>query len=198
MTPDDFLKKWIPNDGGFCSFCEILLHRCPESGRFMAQHVADRNSTNKLTRLTTVEEVLKWSETTNSGENRPLKTAPDLKSGWVISETSIEMFVKKIDALYPNVLQDTVDYYTATNTPLDFRSLIASMENCTGFANQVTDAQINKVMRDQCFRGCLRRIAWGIDNKCPVSKLPPPQSAIPAVCNRACEFALEATKQLID
>lgn len=178
-------------------FGEILLSRSPVSNHFLATHRKDGDCHHDmLERLTTVQEVRDLAKFDEHGEYRPLKTAPSLKSGWLIEESDIESFYLKIDAIYPAGFAGTVKYLEKAVDPVPLRRTLDRQTGMYQFAKNITDTQANQIMRDTCAKGCLRKIAWPLDEQCAVSHLPEPGRKIPIICLEACTFAVSEARRL--
>lgn len=196
MQLPDHLASRI-GDGETHMFGELILSRCGKTRRYKACHLADRDTADgELTPLESVPAVREMAKFDAKGEYRPLKTAPTLKCGWVIFDPEIASFYSKLDAIYPAAFAQTIRYFADEIAPVPLRETLNRQTGMYRFAGNVTDNQANQIMRNTCAGGCLRKIAWPIDDQCPVSRLPEPRRSIPLVCTEACTFAVSEARRL--
>ncbi|MDF1813902.1 MAG: hypothetical protein P1V20_16995, partial [Verrucomicrobiales bacterium] len=105
-------------------------------------------------------------------------------------------FYSKVDTIYPAGFALTVRYFADQLKPVPLRTTLNRQTGMYQFAKNITDQHANQIMRDTCAAGCLRQIAWPIDDRCSVSKLPAPKRTIPLVCTEACTFAVSEARRL--
>jgi hypothetical protein len=65
------------------------------------------------------------------------------------------------------------------------------------FSGTINDQMANRIMREVCSPGCVRKIAWPIDDQCAVSRIKPNKRFIPSVCTEACTFAVSRARELV-
>jgi sirohydrochlorin cobaltochelatase len=113
----------------------------------------------------------------DSGNYRPLKTAPNLRHGWRLEVTTLEKLRCALDYFYPGRLAVFEAWKgdqlktTALRTTLDRQSGMYRV------AAKISDDQLNNVVGDFCRSdgGCLRTILWKRDASGSVAsaELPP-------------------------
>ncbi len=195
MTLVESLLELLPV-GEARRFGEVFVEHLSE-GTFRARHRDDRETLDSLENLGSVRclrEMTKWDA---MGEYRPLKTAPTLKSGWVTACDSAEEFLKRLDALYPGVFATWVAYDREEHQPTPLRDTLDRQTGMYRFAGSINNQMANQIMRDTCAKGCLRIIAWPIDDQCPVSRLKRPARDLPVICTEACTFAVSEARRLV-
>ncbi|MEO0414004.1 MAG: hypothetical protein AAF226_03515, partial [Verrucomicrobiota bacterium] len=64
------------------------------------------------------------------------------------------------------------------------------------FANAIKDKHANQIMIDTCSPGCLRRIAWPINDACATGRVGAGMNEIPLLCLEACTFAVSESRRL--
>ena len=196
MKIAEHLDSWIPRDD-FRRFGEILLGRCAESGAYQARHYRNKDaSIEELEELKTVAEVREMARFCGEGNYRPLKTAPTLRDGWLIREDDGGFFHEKLDAVYPASFATTVRYLAGEVDPTPLRTTLGRQSGRNRDAKNVTDHEANRIMRETCAVGCLRVIAWPIDESCPVSRLTQHGNRIPLICAEACTFVVSAAQEI--
>ena len=176
---------------------EVLLSRCAESGNFKAVHQKDREtSIEMLKELETAAEVREMTKLCEQGKHRPLKTAPGLKSGWFISQPDAESFLLFLDEIYPACFATTIHYFDDQIEPVPLRKTLERQSGMNEGAKDITANQANQILRDTCAQGCLRKVAWPLDDSCPVSRLRMSERRISLVCTEACSiFVSEAQRR---
>ena len=194
MTLVEALLSLLPA-GESRRYGEVYLEHLPD-GLLRARHREDRMTENGLEDLTTPRELREMAKFDPSGEYRPLKTAPTLKSGWVTSCTDPSEFLNRLDAIYPGVFATWVAYSQGTHSPTTLRATLDRQTGMYRFAGSITDQMANQIMRETCAKGCLRTIAWPVDDQCPVSQLKRAPKEIPVICTEACTFAVSEARRL--
>ncbi|MEM7700138.1 MAG: DR2241 family protein, partial [Verrucomicrobiota bacterium] len=130
------------------------------------------------------------------GNYRPLKTAPTLARGWMSRAERVDEFLSHLDAIYPGVFATWIAYDAGIHAPTPLRQTLDRQTGIYRFAGAITDQMANRIMRETCARGCIRQIAWPIDDTCAVSKLKGSRRFIPSICTEACTFAVSETRRL--
>jgi len=193
MTLVEELEGLFP-PGQELRFGELHLAR-GDDGSFSARHV-DNNGEDMLEKIDSVaalRELAKWDA---GGEYRPLKTAPTLRSGWVTECTEAAQFLARLDAIYPAVFATWIAYSREDLKPVSLRKTLERQTGMYRFAGAITDQMANKLMRDLCSKGCVRKIAWPIDDACAVGRLTMRSHRLPVICTEACTFVVSEARRL--
>jgi len=179
-------------------FGELSLSRDP-SGAFLAMHVEDATagtSPERLVPIDTAAALREWAKFDAAGEYRPLKTAPGLKTGWVSRSEDAAAFLKLLDAVYPGAFAGWVAYSRGEFDATPLRETLGRQTGMYRFAGTITDAMANRIMRETCSPGCLRTIAWPIDDSCAVGRIKAAKGTVPLICLEACTFAVNEARRL--
>ena len=197
MKLAEHLDCWIPEDD-IRRFGEVLLSRCPQSGTYQACHFRDQDTSPEgLEVLETVPEVREMAKYCIDGNYRPLKTAPTLRDGWLIREECGDRFYAMLDAIYPAAFATTIRYMGGEIDVVPLRRTLERQSGMNLDARNVTDNEANQIMRETCAKGCLRVIAWPIDEACQVSRLSRQQGRrIPLICTEACTFVVSEAQKI--
>lgn len=177
-------------------FGELLLRR-DESGQFIASHRDDAEMLDDLSPAKSLAELREIAKFDAAGEYRPLKTAPGLKGGWKTTSPSASTFLKRLDCIYPGLFATWITYHKGTHDPTSLRDTLDRQTGMYRFAGSITDQMANRIMRETCSAGCLRKIAWPISNECAVSRLKQGTQSIPLICTEACTFAVSEARKLV-
>jgi sirohydrochlorin cobaltochelatase len=195
MTIAQELETLLP-PGSTLRFGEIRLMRSPQ-GEFQARHSADADvAIEALSAIDSPAELREVAKFDTSGTYRPLKTAPTLKSGWITCCDEVSEFLRRIDAIYPAVFALWVRYRDGEHAPTSLRKTLDRQTGMYRFAGAISDQMANQIMRGICSPGCVRKIAWPINDTCPVSRLKDFPGTIPAICTEACTFVVSAAREL--
>lgn len=176
-------------------FGELVLRHC-ESGAFSARHIRNSESDEGLSPVDSVSELRELAKYTAEGDYRPLKTAPTLKCGWITSTDCAKEFLNRLDAIYPGVFATWIAYEKEEIDPIPLRETLDRQTGMYRFAGTITTQMANRIMRELCSPGCIRKIAWPIDGSCPVSRLKAGRRSIPVICTEACTFAVSEAREL--
>mgnify|MGYP001799164065 CR=1 FL=1 len=105
-------------------FGELVLSRLADNS-FEARHQADQETGDPLEDIDSLVELRELAKFDAENEFRSLKTAPTLKSGWVIRSSDAADFLDKLDALYPGVFATWIAYRDGDHEPTALRSTLA-------------------------------------------------------------------------
>tara|TARA_R110002096_G_scaffold196404_15_gene379296 strand:+ start:4919 stop:5527 length:609 start_codon:yes stop_codon:yes gene_type:complete len=197
MTLAQELDQLIPQ-GESRKFGELVLSRS-DAGTFTAMHRTDAMMNGSLESLDSIQsasELRELSRHDTEGNYRPLKTAPTLIHGWQTSSDCAEEFLSRLDAIYPAVFATWVEYQKGTAPPVPLQETLSRQSGIYKNASGITDQNANQIMRDTCSLGCIRKIAWPINDHCTVSKLKALPREIPVVCVEACSLAISEAASL--
>ena len=200
------------------TFGQIAIQPLPEH-RFRLSHRSDAENAENLQRFTNPEDALELSRFDNTGRYRPLKTAPNLRRGWILELATADQVWRALDHFYPGRL-GVLGAYRANR--LFLTSLRETLGRQTGMyriAATISDARLEDVVGQFCRSdgGCLRTILWKRDNAdvVPSTKLPPqkfdpaydqavasspimPNSVhIPLLCQEACNLLVAECRKAV-
>lgn len=145
----------------------------------------------------------------DAGNYRPLKTAPNLRRGWVIEVPDWSAAEEVLEQIYPGRLAVLAAFRAEKLTPTNLRQTLARQTGRYRVTAKITDAQINETVARVCRSdgGCLRQILWRRDEggKVPSSLLPAEKFAIaaetgdalPLICQEACAILIGACRDAV-
>ena len=193
----------VPSDGGF-----VLCHR-DDVGR------------NDLTHYE-IDDAFEIAKFDESGNYRPLKTAPNLRRGWKIFARELLQVEQVIDAIYPGRLAVLHAFKSGQLTTTSLRETLNRQSGMYRIARKISDEQIDELVGNFCRSdgGCLRTILWKCDasDKIASSKLPPEKfdprvdqylspkkprptiaatESIPLLCQEACNLLVAACRDAV-
>ena len=178
------------------SFGEIVLTRSPE-GSYSATHREDEGKTTGLEPLDSVRELREMAKNDATGEYRPLKTAPGLKSGWITTADGAHDFLQRLDAIYPGLFATWSAYESGSLAPVPLRDTLGRQTGMYRFAGGISDEMALRLKTELCGRGCLRHIVWPIDPGSPGEHASRAAGALPLLCTEACTFAVNLARTLV-
>ena len=149
----------------------------------------------------------------DSGNYRPLKTAPNLRRGWRLKLANLEELRQALDYFYPgrlSILKAQIENRLMI-TPL--RETLNRQSGMYRIAAAISDEQINDVVGRFCRSrdGCLRTILWRRDQNGapPSTKLPSEkfdsrhdqtgrdEPTIPLLCQEACNLLVNECRKTV-
>jgi len=154
-------------------FGQILVRKI--TGGFVLLH-RDDEFREELQVFRSPEDVLEITRYDESGNYRPLKTAPNLAHGWRLELARLEELQRALDYFYPGRLAVFLAWKTGRLHTTPLRETLDRQSGMYRVAAKISDDQIDNVVGDFCRsdRGCLRTILWKRDQRGTVSstKLP--------------------------
>jgi sirohydrochlorin cobaltochelatase len=191
-----------------------LLGRCLESGRlrigdillgrdFTLRHASDEGRDDleihrdpRAARL-----IARFDE---RGEFRSLKSAPDLRKGWLLEAGSLEGMELALEFFYPAALGLLLSWLRGTVHPTPLRDTLDRQTGMYRITKLLRDDQALDLISSRCGGGCLRTVLWDLSAGSTVSSLPVmrrtlddfPPNRIPLLCREACNLLIAAARPI--
>ena len=191
-------------------FGQIAIRK--SAGGFILCHRDDagRDNLGKLRELEEATEIARWDDT---GNYRPLKTAPNLRHGWSLEVVDLGELRHALDYFYPGRLAVLVRWKKGLLTTTPLRETLNRQSGMYRVAAKISDEQIEDLVGNFCRSngGCLRTILWKRDNRgtIPSKKLPPEkfepshdqtgrgETAFPLLCQEPCNLLVAACRNVV-
>jgi sirohydrochlorin cobaltochelatase len=160
-----------------------------------------------------IDDAFEIAKFDDSGNYRPLKTAPNLRHGWKIFANNSAELQQAIDAIYPGRLAvlHALEWGELVTTSL--RETLSRQSGMYRVATKISDQQLDDLVVNFCRSdgGCLRTILWKRDDKgaVPSTKLPSEkfdpahdqtgrdEKCIPLPCQEACNLLVAACREKV-
>jgi len=185
-------QAFIAQLGDELLFAQVIIHRAGSG--FELRHEADRHRAPGELRLTPVSELRALAQPTAAGAFRPLKSAPNLQSGWRVAAGSDAELEAALQHLYPGAI---ADWFAAQHQPAPVTHYREFTERQTGMyrvTTMLTDEQAVQMTRACCHRRfCLKRRLWRVGNLEPDAA--GEKSLIP--CLEPCAILLEFARKAL-
>ncbi|MEY2599748.1 MAG: hypothetical protein RLZZ142_2007 [Verrucomicrobiota bacterium] len=149
---------------------------------------------------------------TESGEFRPLKTAPNLRRGWRLRLHSAADLRIALDHFYPAMAALCASHLENALRPVPLRETLGRQTGMYAATKRVQDEEAQTLVASACSLSsrCLKRILWPLSPEQPLSLLPPEKFApapstadpaltgeIPLLCHEACNLLVAATREVV-
>jgi len=160
-----------------------------------------------------IEDVFEIAKFDNSGNYRPLKTAPNLRHGWKIFANNSAELQQAVNAIYPGRLAVLHAFESGKLVTTSLRETLSRQSGIYRVAAKISDQQLDDLVGNFCRSdgGCLRTILWKRDDKgtVPSTQLPSEKFAsaqdqtgrnekcIPLVCQEACNLLVAACREKV-
>ena len=171
---------------------QVLVRR--QSAGFELSHVSDRDAAARTLQLVAVGELRVLANHALNGEFRPIKAAPNLRSGWrchAASEAELEL---ALNQLYPGALADWFAVQQSVPPVTHYRDFTARQTGMYRITTMLTDPHAAQVIRACCdARFCLKRRVWTVDGLAPDAA--EAKSLIP--CLEPCAVMLEFARKAV-
>jgi hypothetical protein len=196
ISPDELLK--ISLTAPFC-FGQISVRK---SGKRFALCHRDNDPYDDLEVFRNAEDAINLARYDDAGNYRPLKTAPNLRHGWLMELGTREELKRALDHFYPGRLAVFVASKTGRLRTTPLRETLDRQSGMYRVAAKISDAQINELVADFCRSngGCLRTILWKRDprgtiasTKLPTQKFDPAWDQVQALGGSQSSIFAKAT-----
>lgn len=195
------LLAWVDEAGEEGrTFLQVRL-RATGGGRYEARHAADAGrAAAELERSSDPYAAREIAQTTAGGEHRPLKTAPDLRRGWALTELDGRGLWTALDYLYPACAAHWHAGRTGELRVTHWRDTAGRQSGIYSAVKLLPDEAVPRTVHACCADAvCLRRVAWEVDADTP---LPPPDEGPPAgdapvPCPEACSVFVAFARKVL-
>lgn len=147
---------------------------------------------------------------TDTGEFRPLKSAPTLQRGWRLLLADTQELRLALDYLYPAMVGIWRSHQNGTLTAVPLDQTLARQTGMYAAAKRIQNDEARALIQRTCSSAkCLKRILWEMAPGQPVDGLPsgkmspvldPGTNAcdeIPLLCHEACNILVAEARQVV-
>ncbi len=193
------------------SIGQVLIQRTANNG-FALCHRDDRPS-GKLKNFRKPEDAIEIARYDDDENYRPLKTAPNLRHGWLLELVDLGELRRALDYFYPGRLAILARWKANRLTMTTLRGTLNRQSGMYRVAAKVSDQQIDDLVGNFCKSngGCLRTVLWKRDEiGAPSSSRLPPEKfdpacdqtgrgehAIPLLCSEACNLLVAECRKVV-
>lgn len=165
---------------------QVLIRRTPPG--YELRHAADRAAPEAELRTVALEKLREVAQFTAGGAFRPLKSAPNLVTGWRLKARGDAALEQALNRLYPGAIADWFAAQSPNPPVTNYREFTQRQTGMYRITQMLDDAQAGRVIRAACHpRFCLKRRWWTVDGLNPDSA--GEKSLIP--CLEPCAILLE-------
>lgn len=194
----------------------LLLASCLEQGRyhigqillgsdFTLRHASDEGR-DDLVVHTSPADARVIARYDAEGNFRPLKTAPNLKRGWLLEAGSLEGMELALEFFYPAALGMWLSHLRGKLQPTPLRETLDRQTGMYRITQLLRDDQASELVGRCCTSegGCLRTILWDLSPGHPITSLPVsklsleelPPDRIPLLCRELCNLVVAAARPI--
>jgi sirohydrochlorin cobaltochelatase len=140
------------------------------------------------------------------GNFRPLKTAPNLKRGWLLNAGSLEGMELALEFFYPAALGMWLSQLRGKLHPTSLRETLDRQTGMYRITQLLREDQASELVGRCCTSegGCLRTILWDLAPGHPITLLPAsklsleglPPDRIPLLCRELCNLVVAAARPI--
>ena len=165
----DAFARWVEEGAEGRTFGQVLLRALPEGG-YELRHVEDagisREGLNLHEGTRSAREISKLTE---HGEYRPLKSAPNLRRGWVLLAPDAAALSVAMNYLYPAGVVHWHLYREGELEITDYRQNAARQSGIYKRVQRLSDRGVQDAARACCEDAvCLKKTLWNVDAGTPL------------------------------
>jgi len=168
------------------SYFGQILVRKTSTGEFVLSH-RDEEAADQLKLFRNAEDAIEIAKYDDTGNYRPLKTAPNLRHGWRLELDTLEELQRALDYFYPGRLAvfNVWKMGRLQTTPL--RETLDRQSGMYRVAAKIFDSQLDDLVANFCRSngGCLRTILWKRDQKDAIASTKLPKEKFDPACDQA-------------
>lgn len=194
------MERWLRE--GSPEIGQIRIEELPDG--FLLTHVEDAGCPD-LERFEGPVSARDLARDDAEGRFRPLKSAPNLRRGWVLRVADAEEVRLAIDYFYPAALGLNRSRLRGALKPVDLRGTLERQTGMYAVTRHITDEDADALVGRCCNSegGCLRKILWRIEQGRPVRSLPAEkfdpstEEGIPLLCNEVCNLLVAEARKVV-
>jgi hypothetical protein len=173
-------------------FLEAWMRRTAD-GLHELRHASDRDAPPEvLERLPDVSSLHTLARSDGAGAHRPLRSAPDLRSGWRLSGLSGEELWTALAALYPADAVRWFRHREGTLPVVPFPATAARQSGMYARVGELQGAGLEGAVAECCGGGrCLRTPLWALGS-------PPAPGAGVVPCPEACSLFVSHARERLE
>jgi len=171
---------------------------------FLLHHIDDAGQIGGLENHTSAEKARELCLYDAEGKFRPLKSAPNLPRGWLLTLSDLGQVRLALDYFYPAALGMWLDYLRGRLQPTDWRETVNRQTGMYRIVGKITDDQSDELIRKACdpTSGCLRTMLWKISPELPGPRTShpdadPSQRQVPVLCREACNILVAEGRKVV-
>ena len=144
-------------------FGQILVRKTSTS-EFVLSH-RDQEAADQLKVFRNAEDAIEIAKYDDTGNYRPLKTAPNLRHGWRLELDTLEELQRALDYFYPGRLAVFNAWKKGRLQTTPLRETLDRQSGMYRVAAKIFDSQLDDLVANFCRSngGCLRTILWKRD-----------------------------------
>lgn len=170
---------------------QVLVRRA-ERG-FEMRHVKDRLAEDATLRCISLNQAREISQFTATGAFRPLKSSPNLQTGWRLAASNETELESALNQFYPNAIADWFLVHSGKPPITNFREFTSRQSGMYRITAMLDDTQAACVIRACCdAKFCLKRRLWSVAGLAPDGGTHQ-KSLIP--CLEPCAILLEFSRK---
>ena len=171
-----------------------LAIRKMESGSFHLLHRDDlKNDPASLRCLRSLEELRELIRLDRDGNFRPLRSAPNLRRGWLLHAPNLSSLQLAFDYLYPAELANWALWRRSSLPVTPWRETAERQTGRFRIVREIDDAAIRDLVATHCQPGCLKQRLWT-----PAAQpTDAPLNEVPLFCPEACNFLVGKAREKV-
>ncbi|HUB66414.1 MAG TPA: CbiX/SirB N-terminal domain-containing protein [Candidatus Methylacidiphilales bacterium] len=159
---------------------------------FQLRHRKDHDlGPAKLQRVNSIAELREWILLDPGGNFRPLRTAPNLRPGWVYHAGDLAAVHLALDYLYPAALANWELWQRGRLVSTPWPETAGRQTGRFRIVREIGDYALNELVAQHCQPGCLKRRLW-FPAASTAGENP---SEIPLLCPEACNFLVAQARE---
>ena len=179
---------------GFFQIGQVVIEKNPPG--FSLHHEADTDRED-LEIFHSPEDALGIARCDDSGDYRPLKTAPNLRRGWELRLDSLAALRLALDGIYPAALGNWRAVLRGEKIAHPLRETLNRQTGMYRITGLLTRDEAARLITSLCRPGCLRQILWPIESADPAPAPAAPECRIPLFCMNPCSHFLGKAREAV-
>ena len=184
-------------EDGSLNLGQLLIERTADS--FTLRHVDDKGANEStLERETDPAAARRIALYDEQQEYRPLRTSPDLRTGWLMELNNLSDLLLALDYFYPAAVGLARQYQLDSLKVCHFRDKLGRQTGMYRSARTITDVGANQLIEKCCnsASGCLKQPLWQLtENKPTTLDAEAPTQPLDLICQEPCNILVSEARK---
>lgn len=186
------LDAFVADLGESKVVAQVLIRRTGNG--FTLRHIADEAKDSNTLAPVALDGLRALAQNTAAGAFRPIKAAPNLRSGWIASPRTATELGTALEHLYPGFVSDWFAAKRSNPPVTHYRPFVERQTGMYRITAMLDDTQAARTIRSCCAeRFCLKRRLWTVPDLSPDAA--ESKSVIP--CLEPCPVMLEFARKVM-
>lgn len=179
MKPRERLRQWLEERPAPWRMGQLLILE-----GFHLRHADETLPEDSLIKIESLEHLRDIVKCDAAGNFRPLRSAPNLRSGWSYGPLSFSELYEALNFVYPAAIANWSLFCSEALPVIEYAETAERQTGMYRVTRTLTSEQLGELVQDVCQSGCLKQRLWHPN----ASSVTAAASEIRLLCPEACNY----------